>query len=421
MRVTHIGINDFRGIGKINLLLNGQNTVLFGKNGSGKSSILDCLAILLSRVSAGLSHNRAGAGRRQLLDHDIRNGSSVTNCQISVLHDNETYSWSLSKARKTSVGRIQHKNEVKTLVQHTLNSLERNPNASIPIAVYYPVNRAVLDIPIRIRKKHEFDQISAYEGALTSGADFRLFFEWFRNQEDLENEFRARLTSSYIDSQLEAVRVAIYSFLPGFSNLRVTRNPLRMVINKGERQLEIGQLSDGEKCMLAMVGDLARRLAIANPELKNPLEGQGVVMIDEVELHLHPSWQRSIISAFTQTFPNLQFILTTHSPQVLGEAYQMKAYMLQWGADGVQSEELLDLFGKDTNRLLEDYMETFSRDEQVRSDLSRLFRLIHEERWGEATSLYNMLAELLGDDEPELIKANILLKRWRRKNYETHM
>ena len=79
-------------------------------------------------------------------------------------------------------------------------------------------------------------------------------------------------------------------------------------------------MSDGEKCTIALFGDLARRMALANPERENPLEGTGVVLIDELDLHMHTSWQRKVLGVLKETFPNIQFIITTHSPQILGES-----------------------------------------------------------------------------------------------------
>lgn len=420
MKLQNVIIENFRGISNANLTLEGQNTVLFGMNGAGKSSILDCLAIMLSRVSAGISHNRVGAGRRQFQEKDIQNGYKMTNSQLTIDYENVLYSWSLSKQRNSTVGKIRKKNEVSSLIGQVHQMLESEPNSSIPLAVYYPVHRAVLDIPLRIRKKHSFDQISAYEGALTSGADFRVFFEWFRTQEDIENENRVRISKDYVDPLLNAVRNAIYSFLPGFTNLQVIRNPLRMIIYKEGMQLEVGQLSQGEKCLLAMVGDLARRLAIANPNLHNPLNGHGLILIDEIELHLHPSWQRKILNSLNETFPNLQFIVTTHSPQVLGEVDQMKSYILQWSATGVQINEAKYLFGKDTNRILEDNMDSSSRDEIIDTKIRNLFQLIQLKNWEKATYLYNHLTDILGNEDPELKKADIILTRWRRLKYESN-
>ena len=71
---------------------------------------------------------------------------------------------------------------------------------------------------------------------------------------------------------------------------------------KGRQELQVNQLSDGEKVVLSLVGDLARRLAVANPGLDRPLEGQGFALVDEVDLHLHPSWQRLVMRRLTNTF-----------------------------------------------------------------------------------------------------------------------
>lgn len=92
-----------------------------------------------------------------------------------------------------------------------------------------------------------------------------------------------------------------------------------MVVNKGSLTISVDLLSDREKCTLALIGDLARRIALANPNRDNPLDGEGIVLIDEIELHMHPSWQRRVLGFLKRVFPNIQFIVTTHSPQILGE------------------------------------------------------------------------------------------------------
>ena len=105
------------------------------------------------------------------------------------------------------------------------------------------------------------------------------------------------------DPQLEAVRRAVPILIDGFKNLRVQRAPLRMVVTKGASTLYVDRLSDGEKCLLAMVGDIARRLAMANPYADDPLLGGGVILIDEIELHLHPLWQRLVVPALEHMLP----------------------------------------------------------------------------------------------------------------------
>lgn len=286
------------------------------------------------------------------------------------------------------------------------DALVADPKASIPVCVYYPVNRAVLDIPQRIRKKHNFSQLSAYEGALESGGrDFRLFFEWFRQREDLENEKRL-IKRSYRDAQLEAVRRAIHALIPSFSNLRVSRNPLRMLVNKEGETLVVNQLSDGEKCLLAMVGDLARRLAIANPSLRDPLRGSGVVLIDEIELHLHPTWQRAIIPRLKATFPSCQFLVSTHSPQVVGNVERSAVKLLE---DFQLVPETPHTKGRDANSILAEVMGVERHPRDVEAKLRRIGELIEDEEFDSARALVDELAEDLGNEDTEIVRQRALI------------
>ena len=162
-------------------------------------------------------------------------------------------------------------------------------------------------------EKQRLGLFSAYDDALRRSADFRTFFQWFREREDLENEairdaqslIADKSAASFPDLQLEAVRNALSSFIPEFKNLTVRRNPLRMEVEKEGERLMINQLSGGEKCLMALIGDLARRMAILNPLRANPLEGEGIILIDEIDLHLHPKWQRMVIPQPGERIPQL--------------------------------------------------------------------------------------------------------------------
>ncbi|WP_322907276.1 AAA family ATPase [Paenibacillus sp. SGZ-1009] len=419
MRIHSISITDFRAIHQTKFNLHGDSALLIGLNGAGKSSVLECLSILFSYMSASLTNRRINASRKHMSDKDIRKKASSFTANLIIEFENNYYSWMIGQTinKKEKSKSLFHNKELKHLTDFILTQVHQHDNAyNIPLAVYYPTHRAVLDIPLRIRNKHEFDPFSAWEGALKSGVDFRVFFEWFRNREDLENEVRLSEDIHYRDIQLEAVRNAIYSFLHGFSHLRVKRNPLKMVISKKNQEFEVDMLSDGEKCMLAMAGDLARRLAIANPQRVNPLTGEGIVLIDEVELHLHPQWQREIIAAFKTTFPNIQFIFTTHSPQVLGEANGLKTYLLEASEEGTKSKDLHYVYGKDSNRILEEDMGASERNKDIQQDLDLLDESLSRKDMNKASILVASIKEKLGSDTPELIRANVLLDRWRSKN-----
>ena len=110
--------------------------------------------------------------------------------------------------------------------------------------------------------------------------------------------------------------------LDGVSEPRIDVQPLRFsvaveLLDGRTDRLELDQLSDGQRAVLALAADLAWRMAQGNPHLDDPLRSQAIVLIDEVDLHLHPSWQQRILIDLRRTFPNTQFIVSTHSPQVL--------------------------------------------------------------------------------------------------------
>ena len=222
---------------------------------------------------------------------------------------------------------------------------------------------------------------------------------------------RLENNAAYRDKQLEAVRQAISSLIPDFSNLRVRRSPLRMTLQKQGEELIVNQLSDGEKCLLAMVGDLARRLAIANPGLPDPLQGSGIILIDEIELHLHPKWQRGIIPDLTRTFPNCQFIVTTHSPQVISDVKPEGIYLLEKTDQGVIAKQPESSFGRDSNRILEDLMDVPERPQEIKDSLLELFRMIDAGNLESARNLRQQLANEIGIDEPEFVKADVLIRR----------
>ncbi len=182
---------------------------------------------------------------------------------------------------------------------------------------YSFVSRAGIVFPSRTRKRHPFGLLSALEKDQIWNADYKLFYEWFRDQEGAENKEKLEKGKAFVDRQLDAVRQAIYTFIPSFSNLYFhwTSPQGLMVTKKDFGDFRIEQLSGGEQCLLAMVGDLARKLAIANPERINPLEGDGVVFIDEVDLHLHPTWQSSILEKLKKPFliVSLLFLPIPHS------------------------------------------------------------------------------------------------------------
>jgi predicted ATP-binding protein involved in virulence len=411
MKIKRIAINSFRGIKELSLEFDRKEpTVILGINGIGKSSILDCLAILLSRFTSPIQYPTTSG--RLFREEDVNNGCNETHNEITIDVENAEVTWSLTKVQKR---RAKDTNsnlmELKQLIEETQKQLRENPQFNLPVFVHYAVTRAVIDIPLKVTKKPIIETVAAYEQALNGvQINFNNFFQWFRTLEDLENEER-RDSPNFLNPQLDAVRQAIYSVLPEFSNLRIRRSPLRMTVIKNSREIIINQLSDGEKCLLAMVGDLAWRLAIANPSNPQPLHGEGVVLIDEIELHLHPKWQREVIPALTHTFPNCQFIITTHSPQVVSHVKPEGIYILEKTDAGITINHAESSFGRDSNRILEDLMGVPERPQEVKDSLRELFKCIDSNNLEGAKKIRQLLASEIGEDEPEFVRADVLIKR----------
>ena len=422
MIINRIWTKNFRGIQNESFILNGKSMILFGINGSGKSTILHVVNLLFSRLINRIVQNRF-IHNISVKSTDVRIGSTDLEVGIEFIFDNVFYQFGLSYDKKRNRTIIIGSSNLNAFVKAFMDknesvyddSIEQTPN--LPIYVNYGAIRLVTDIPLKIRKTHVFDPLYAYENAVQTKVDFRTFFEWFRNREDYENEIRSREDINFSDNQLKAVRAAIEKMLVGFTDLSIKRNPLRMKINKEGTSFDVNQLSDGEKSLLAMIGDLARRTSMANPLFDNPLKCKGVVIIDEIEQHLHPSWQRKIVPTLTEIFPGIQFLISTHSPQILGELPDdMKVFKLSNTNSIFSKEEINTLRGWDTNSILENNMNTSSINMEFRNNIDRAYTHVEKGEYDVAEKIAEALEIRTNTKNSDAIRLKFLINRGRRKN-----
>ena len=446
MFVKQLKIRAFRGIESLDLTFQPGVNILIGTNGVGKSSAIECLVILLNEYVLKLTdtfdrspsqsqdeivervtfdptsknYTVDDAFQNYIMQYlsrgmpkilaarvtDIKNGLNTASIEIMTTYHNHDFMWS-SSIKNNKVESITHNlDQLKELVLKIRNQSSQKNKLCVPLVLFYPVNRSVAEFSLDSSDDLNKSQIEGLKDSLTGvHSGFDAFFGWFRELEDFENEER-RDRPEHRDYRLEAVRRAIPEFLPNITNLRIRRSPLRMTVLKEGGELIVNQLSDGEKCLLAMVGDLARRLAITNPGLDNPLQGAGIVLIDEIELHLHPQWQRGVIPRLTSTFPNCQFIVSTHSPQIVSDVEPESVYILQQTPQGITATHPQSSYGRDSNRILEDLMGVPERPQWSDDGLRDLFRLIDAGDLNGARELKAELEHKIGLDEPEFAKAN---------------
>lgn len=319
MKIKHLKIENFRILRHVDIDLEDGINTFIGINGAGKSTILHAIRILLSwfvaRMQAKTGHGLS------LTDHDISHGEEY--CKLELTLDNGV-KWKLFK-RLSAIRKPQTEksdlSEMNGLIVKLYDSysVKGAQLSQLPMIAYYGVDRAVPDVQYPKGNKHLLSPLDVYKSFREEKISFRSFFEWFKEREDIENEnYRNNSSRSFVsDHQLDAVRLAIESTVPGYSNLHVRRSPRAIIIDKGGEEFNFTELSDGEKCYITLVGDIARRVAMTNSQTQNALDAPAIVMIDEIDLHLHPSWQQNVVENLKRAFPNVQFIITTHSPFII--------------------------------------------------------------------------------------------------------
>lgn len=317
MRIRELTIRNYRAFAEPEpLKFSPGFTAIAGVNGRGKTSLLDGLALLASRILPHISPARSGY--RSIGAKDLHDGRGPLSLSMKISCGDIPIEFGITLEQDEKAPKVTKLPlAVKRAARNVYGDPSRGDDAA-PLVVYFTTDRAGYRLPKRLPAEVPRGQAAAYAGALFNRTvNFRDFMARYRSAIVLQED-ETRTNPSFLgDHAVEAISEALTTFLGGFRNLRVEYEPLRLLVDKDEQSLDLSQLSDGERSFLALICDLGRRLALANPELPNPLHGAGVVLIDELELHLHPRWQREVRDKLLATFPNVQFIATTHSPFII--------------------------------------------------------------------------------------------------------
>ncbi|MBI5516303.1 MAG: AAA family ATPase [Deltaproteobacteria bacterium] len=403
MKVLAIELTNYRGFQHAVLELQRPLTVLIGPNGAGKSSVLDALSVVIG--VAVVEALRRPWVVPALAPSDLHRSAAHAELGATLSIGGQRASVRLTADR--SNGSVTMGTAVRHLAARALDEV---PAAYLALA-YGSRRHAAPDLRERWKGgagPEATTPLDALVGALSDGGlGFTEFFRWFRDREDQENAEKVlRSSLSYVDPQLTAVRDAVTALLPGFTGLRVDRASLCMVLIKDGEELSVEQLSDGERNLLTLAGDIARRLAIANPAHPAPREAEAVVLVDEIELHLHPRWQREAVGALRRAFPGVQFVLTTHSPQVLSTVPSEAVVLVrdfQVYAPPAPTE------GRDSNAILGEVLGVAERPEAMAARLREVVDLIDVERLAEARSRLDALAGELTERDTEVLRLRTML------------
>lgn len=320
MIIKQIDIQNFRCFEEKSLSFVKTFNVLIGDNGTGKTTILDALAIGLSDaisrfgIDPEITFHKNDAHRKRteingIVNYEITGHPSTS---ITALINDNFVKWSSCRTDTTS--KMTSADYEITEFRNWLHTVRQGEKKPIPCFAYYGTQRLLRGASIEKSDPGKSSRVDAYKGCLISGMDLKALTLWFRDMEFKELKQKQPI------GVLNAVRNAIAACIEDCEKVEFDPDCRELQITlKGGCNLPISQLSDGYCNMLGMVGDIAFRAAVLNPHLgeKAPELTQGVILIDEIDLHLHPKWQRRVVGDLRKVFSHMQFIVTTHSPFII--------------------------------------------------------------------------------------------------------
>ena len=421
MKLESIELRDFRGISSLKLPIDERLTVIAGDNGLGKTSILDAISYSL-HAFLSLWLDKPGQPKTHT--------PTVKSSDVALTKDNfaiEAHAYVESRrsgkqdvifsftvnAKKTTPVSIPYIME--------LSGAELKEQHTFSLFVYYRQNRAFDSNDHNDSHQNTVSESQMREQSLS--ADLRAIHElsvWWDKLDAQEARRHRDEQPGYRDPQLEAVRSLIREmeeFEAIGYDAKSERPGLYLQKTMGSK-LHVDQLSSGERAYLILLSDLARRLQMIQPDAALA-DIPGVVLIDEIDLHLHPDWQRSIVPTLIRVFKSCQFIITTHSPQVLGEIRNGSILVLHKDEQGeIECRRSRPSFGRDSNDILIDVLGSTERDRDVKMELGRLESLISRRELGEARRVIAELRLKLGGRPVELEIAEQRLRRRERRAKE---
>ena len=416
---TSLELRNFKGIAELDIAFEESLTLLAGVNGAGKTSVIQALV-------ASATHTRRleppfDYPVFRLPESGARTGAGGTSIVLGLSGGER----SPLQARFSSRGRdlvydgprLWDRYRDAESPRGVLEDLEGNAvelTPPLPLVVYYEQNRIGSPGPDAHRPlvSSEDNRESSLNTTASSPSEFKAWF--FEKEADEGRETRDRQDLEYEDPELTIIR-RLLRRLGGFTAIRSRKPPNRsertLLLEKEGVEVPFDSLSGGEQAFFLLVADLARRLMLSSPN--TPVaEAPGIVCIDEIELHLHPAWQRRILKSLTEAFPSCQFIVSTHSPQVIAGVEARHVRLITPGENGVRKvSRPIASRGRDSNYVLEGILDVPARDDDVSRLFDRFDQLIDA---GEMEEAERVLSELGQAVEGQSSGVAIRQAKWNR-------
>lgn len=422
MRLNNVEIKNFKCFEHESIELHPKLNVLMGNNGTGKTSLLEAVRILIGTLYLGFDKYKEKLEMPGIINDDIRlrniSGNlepqipTIVNATATVDHqfadpqnDSQQPESEISwlRAMETLGGKTTTRDakEMQNVSKNIQEAVRRGDKVSIPLVAYFSTDR--------YKKERRATDIAeagsrmrGYFNALDTTTNTKFFLDLYYTE--TLDELQNGAPSVLLAAVNEAVRKCLDCRAMKYN---IKTQELLMIQDNGDF-LPFNLLSDGVRCTLAMVMEIAFRCYLLNPHLceKAPAMTKGVVLIDEVDLHLHPSWQLHVLNDLRAAFPEIQFIVTTHAPLVISRINDCCIYSI--------SEHQVYRFpnqnGRDADYILQQMDVSYIQSDS-KNLLDKYFGLIDngEGRSDEALAIRRQLQALLGENHAELQRADMLL------------
>lgn len=427
MYLQNLTLKNFRCFESIDIPFHKNLSVIVGTNGAGKTTILEGAAIALGTLFVALDGPKGlGIEKEQahLKAYSVGSTNDVQpqfpveiSAEASI--DNANISW--ARKLNTSKGQTTIKDAsalIEIAKSYQARLRQGDTTLILPILAYYGTGR-LWDYH-REKQTDIFGtntRTNGYIDSLDGTANIKLMLSWFAKM--TVQKYQNQESGLGAIPELEAVYSAMekcYNLITGSNDSKIqyniSTNELDVAYTDKANQrmrISINQLSDGYKSTISLVADIAYRMAVLNPQLLGDVITQtdGIVLIDEVDLHLHPAWQQQILSDLTTIFPKVQFIVTTHAPAVVNTVNKENLLILE----NLEVEDPTgEVYGKDANSILEGVMKAPERPQAVKILFKTFYDSLAGNNIESASNALSQLENLIGNDDSELAACRVKLK-----------
>ena len=430
MRLKNIKINNYRCFKDAEIDFDEYITLIVGKNGAGKTTILDAVAVSVSTFLLGID----GGVSRSILKDDARYEFHDLNGTIDPQHqfpvsidsigdclDKKDVHWDRSLNSENGKTTVKDAVELTSITKNVQNRIMTGDKSLVlPLLSYYGTGRLYAQKKEKrnIKSLTEFKRQVGYVDCMAAESNEKLMLNWFQTQtlKSLQEQQKTGVLEKPI--LLKTVEKAICRSFERISGAREASiyfdlDTHRLVLefesaDGNVQKFAMDEMSDGYKNTLSMIGDIAYRMAVLNPTLGDQVleKTPGIVLVDEIDLHLHPQWQQTILSDLHAIFPEIQFIVSSHAPAVINSVPREQIRILDHGEIYMPAAQT---YGRDANSILREVMKVSERPADIKKRMDLFYAYMDDNNYQEADKILAEIEAIVGTTDPDIAAARTSL------------